>query len=78
MEIVPGPDGSMRPGPDASVGDSRAVLALKLRRDRFFQLGVLLVAVVLVAAAFAPWLAPGSPVTGDLKHAYLQIGRAHV
>ena len=43
----------------------------KLRHDRFFQLGVLFVLLVLVAAVFAPWLAPHSPYTGDLRAAYL-------
>src|SRR5574338_330975 len=43
----------------------------RLRRDRFFQLGVLLVTVSLAAAAFPPLLAPHDPYTGDLRHAYL-------
>ena len=43
----------------------------KLRHDRFFQLGVLFVLLVLIAAVFAPWLAPHSPYTGDLRAAYL-------
>lgn len=47
------------------------VLVQKLRRDRFFQLGVFFVAVVVIAAIFAPWLAPHNPVAGDLKNAYL-------
>ncbi len=37
-------------------------LALKLKRDRFFQLGVLLVASMGLAALFAPWLAPLDPI----------------
>jgi len=32
---------------------------------------VLLVAVMALAAILAPWLAPGDPIRGDLKHAYL-------
>jgi ABC-type dipeptide/oligopeptide/nickel transport system permease subunit len=43
----------------------------KLRHDRFFQLGLVFVALVVMAAVFAPWLAPHNPVTGDLKGAYL-------
>jgi peptide/nickel transport system permease protein len=43
----------------------------KLRHDRFFQLGVLFVLLVFIAAVFAPWLAPHSPYTGDLRAAYL-------
>jgi ABC-type dipeptide/oligopeptide/nickel transport system permease subunit len=43
----------------------------KLRRDRFFQLGIAFVLLVLMAAVFAPWLAPHNPVVGDLRGAYL-------
>jgi ABC-type dipeptide/oligopeptide/nickel transport system permease subunit len=46
-------------------------LALKFRRDHFFQLGSLFVAIVLAAALFAPWLAPHDPLSGDLRSAYL-------
>jgi ABC-type dipeptide/oligopeptide/nickel transport system permease subunit len=46
-------------------------LARKIRRDHFFQLGVLFVAIVLLAALFAPWLAPHDPYSGDLRSAYL-------
>jgi peptide/nickel transport system permease protein len=52
-------------------GMRQSVLADRLRRDRFFQLGLLFVALVVIAALFAPWLAPHNPVTGDLKGAYL-------
>ncbi|MGH7525210.1 MAG: hypothetical protein ACREMX_00740 [Gemmatimonadales bacterium] len=48
------------------------VLGDRLRRDRFFQLGLLLVGTVVPAAAFAPWLAPHDPLTGDLRNAYLR------
>ncbi len=47
------------------------VLRQRLRGDRFFQLGVLFVATVVIAAIFAPWLAPHNPLTGDLRNAYL-------
>jgi peptide/nickel transport system permease protein len=43
----------------------------KLRRDHFFQLGIAFVLIVLMAAVFAPWLAPHNPVVGDLRGAYL-------
>jgi peptide/nickel transport system permease protein len=49
----------------------QGVLEARLRRDRFFQLGVFFVSVVVIAAVFAPWLAPHNPITGDLKNAYL-------
>jgi ABC-type dipeptide/oligopeptide/nickel transport system permease subunit len=47
------------------------VLRERLRRDRFFQLGLLLVALVVAAAVLAPWLAPFDPLSGDLRNAYL-------
>src|SRR6476646_8239997 len=46
-------------------------LAQKFRRDHFFQLGSVFVAIVLAAALFAPWLAPHDPLSGDLRSAYL-------
>ena len=49
----------------------QSALLKKLRNDRFFQLGLLFVAAVVLAAVFAPWLAPENPVTGDLRAAYL-------
>src|SRR3954468_15656630 len=48
-----------------------SVLRERLRRDRFFQVGLLVVALMVLAAVFAPWLAPHNPITGDLKGAYL-------
>jgi ABC-type dipeptide/oligopeptide/nickel transport system permease subunit len=50
---------------------SESVLRERLRRDRFFQVGLLVVALMVMAALFAPWLAPHNPITGDLKGAYL-------
>jgi len=47
------------------------VLGDRFRRDRFFQLGLFLVGSVVLAAAFAPWLAPHDPPTGDLRKADL-------
>ncbi|MBA2292606.1 MAG: ABC transporter permease [Gemmatimonadales bacterium] len=41
------------------------------RRDPLFKLGATLVALVIVAAAFAPWLAPHDPYRGDLANDYL-------
>src|SRR4051812_9126360 len=46
-------------------------LGEKLRADRFFQLGVLFVTLVVAAAVLAPWLAPHDPLSGDLRGAYL-------
>lgn len=47
------------------------VLRQRLRGDRFFQLGLVLVALVVLAAVLAPWIAPFDPLTGDLRNAYL-------
>ena len=49
----------------------QSVLGKKLRTDHFFQLGLFFVAVVVLAAIMAPWLAPQNPLTGDLQGAYL-------
>ncbi len=46
-------------------------LAGPFRRDRFFQFGLLLVAMVVGAAVLASLLAPGGPYTGDPATAYL-------
>jgi ABC-type dipeptide/oligopeptide/nickel transport system permease subunit len=47
------------------------VLRRRIRTDRFFQLGILLVGIVVLAAVLAPWLAPHDPLSGDLRGAYL-------
>jgi ABC-type dipeptide/oligopeptide/nickel transport system permease subunit len=49
----------------------QAELLKRLRNDRFFQIGVLFVAVVVLAAVLAPWISPHNPITGDLRGAYL-------
>ena len=51
----------------------------RFRRDRLFQAGAALVAMVLLVALLAPWLAPYDPYTGDLRGAYLlPPGGAHL
>jgi ABC-type dipeptide/oligopeptide/nickel transport system permease subunit len=50
---------------------AREALGEVIRHDRFFQLGLGLVALVVGAALFAPWLAPHNPLSGDLRNAYL-------
>lgn len=47
------------------------MLFARFKSDRFFQLGLLLVAVVVGAAAFAPLLTSGGPYRGDPATAYL-------
>lgn len=47
------------------------LLRERLRHDRFFQLGLALVSLVVAAAVLAPWLAPFDPLRGDLRNAYL-------
>ena len=53
-------------------GSLPSPLRRRLARDRFFQFGLVLVAVVVLAAALAPWIAPHDPLSGDLRGAYLQ------
>ena len=50
---------------------AQGVLGTRFRRDRWFQAGVGLVALVVLAGLLAPWLAPFDPITGDLRTAYL-------
>jgi ABC-type dipeptide/oligopeptide/nickel transport system permease subunit len=50
---------------------SESALKERFRRDRFLQLGLVVVGAMVLAAIFAPWLAPHNPITGDLKGAYL-------
>jgi ABC-type dipeptide/oligopeptide/nickel transport system permease subunit len=50
---------------------SNSTLRSRLRHDRFFQFGLALVALVVLAAIFAPVLAPHDPYAGDLRNAYL-------
>jgi ABC-type dipeptide/oligopeptide/nickel transport system permease subunit len=47
------------------------MLKTMLRRDRLFQLGLVLVALVVLAALLAPLFAPYDPLVGNLKDAYL-------
>jgi ABC-type dipeptide/oligopeptide/nickel transport system permease subunit len=49
----------------------QGVLWDRFRRDPWFQLGAVLVGLVVLAAVLAPWVAPFDPVTGDLRNAYL-------
>src|SRR6476660_9568196 len=48
-----------------------SILKQRLRSDRFLQVGLAVVLLMVLAAVFAPWLAPHNPITGDLKGAYL-------
>jgi ABC-type dipeptide/oligopeptide/nickel transport system permease subunit len=48
----------------------------RFRRDRLFQAGVVLVGAVLLAAIFAPLLAPSDPLVGDLQGYLLRPGTA--
>ena len=48
----------------------------RFRHDRLFQAGAILVGVVLVAAIFAPLVAPFDPLVGDLQGYLLRPGTA--
>jgi ABC-type dipeptide/oligopeptide/nickel transport system permease subunit len=58
-------------GPLAAGGRARAALRTRWAHDPFFRVGVVLVALVVIAATLAPWLAPHDPLRGDLQGAYL-------
>lgn len=47
---------------------SRDAIVNRWHRDAFFRLGIVLVLVIVVAAALAPWLAPHDPFRGDLAN----------
>jgi ABC-type dipeptide/oligopeptide/nickel transport system permease subunit len=53
-------------------GSLPSPLRRRLARDRFFQFGLLLVSLVVLAAALAPWISPHDPLSGDLRGAYLR------
>jgi ABC-type dipeptide/oligopeptide/nickel transport system permease subunit len=53
-----------------ALAPNRPVLGV-FRRDGLFQLGAVLVAIIVIAALLAPWVAPYDPLSGDLKDAYL-------
>jgi ABC-type dipeptide/oligopeptide/nickel transport system permease subunit len=46
-------------------------LRRRFAADHFFQFGLALVALVVLAALLAPWIAPHDPFTGNLREAYL-------
>ncbi len=50
---------------------ARAALVDRWHRDPFFRLGVALIALVVLAALLAPWIAPRDPIRGDLANDYL-------
>lgn len=67
--------GIRHPGPEVpgAVPVSRItrVLVHQLRHDRLFQLGLLLLGTVVLAALLAPWIASADPLRGDLAGSYL-------
>ena len=50
----------------------------RFRRDRLFQFGVVLVVLVLLAALFAPVVAPFDPLVGDLQSYLRRPGGSHL
>jgi ABC-type dipeptide/oligopeptide/nickel transport system permease subunit len=48
-----------------------SLIVTRWRRDPIFKLGLVLLVSVVVAAIFAPWLAPHDPMVGDLANDYL-------
>jgi peptide/nickel transport system permease protein len=58
-------------GPASAARTGVSQLRRHLLHDRFFQLGVSLVTIMVVVALCAPWLAPHDPLSGDIRTAYL-------
>lgn len=54
-----------------SASPARQQIAARWRRDPLFKLGAVLLAAVVLAAIFAPLLAPHDPMRGDLANDYL-------
>jgi peptide/nickel transport system permease protein len=58
-----------------SLGKQRSLWGDALRRmlsDRLTIVGILLVAIALICALFAPWIAPYGPIEGDLATQFLK------
>jgi ABC-type dipeptide/oligopeptide/nickel transport system permease subunit len=55
-----------------SVRNRQWLVLARFRRDRLFQLGLVLIAMVVISAILAPLLAPHDPLRGDLRGAYLR------
>lgn len=66
----PAPDSA--PNRQLSVVNRQWLLLSRFRRDRLFQLGLVLIAIVVISAILAPLLAPHDPLRGDLRGAYLR------
>jgi peptide/nickel transport system permease protein/oligopeptide transport system permease protein len=66
----PAPDSA--PNRQLSVVNRQWLLLSRFRRDRLFQLGLVLIALVVISAILAPLLAPHDPLRGDLRGAYLR------
>jgi peptide/nickel transport system permease protein/oligopeptide transport system permease protein len=60
------------PNRQLSVRNRQWLVLARFRRDRLFQLGLVLIAMVVVSAILAPLLAPHDPLRGDLRGAYLR------
>lgn len=60
------------PNRQLSVVNRQWLLLARVRRDRLFQLGLVLIALVVISAILAPVLAPHDPLRGDLRGAYLR------
>lgn len=71
MPVADPAPGSL-PNRQLSVVNRQWLLLARVRRDRLFQLGLVLIALVVISAILAPVLAPHDPLRGDLRGAYLR------
>ena len=70
--LVADPAPGSVPNRQLSVVNRQWLLLARVRRDRLFQLGLVLIALVVISAILAPVLAPHDPLRGDLRGAYLR------
>ncbi|HET9514138.1 MAG TPA: ABC transporter permease [Gemmatimonadales bacterium] len=70
--LVADPAPGSVPNRQLSVVNRQWLLLARARRDRLFQLGLVLIALVVISAILAPVLAPYDPLRGDLRGAYLR------
>ena len=70
--LVADPAPGSVPNRQLSVVNRQWLLLARVRRDRLFQLGLVLIALVVISALLAPVLAPHDPLRGDLRGAYLR------
>ncbi len=65
------------PAPRSRWADDALALARTLMRNRLTAVGLVVIGLLVLLAALAPWLAPADPLRQDLAHALLPPGPGH-